>query len=141
MADVAHVGRTGEARRQERWVHQFSSECFGVGFVSIGESPIGFEVQAVDAAPVSLKPRARGECAGLEAGLHALFKSGEFDAIAGAHVKAACRAFGDDVGGQAAFGDDAVNSLRLLDVLAQLGDGLVGGDQCVQRIKSPEWHG
>ena len=93
VADVAHVGRAGESWGQERWVHQFAPERFGIDLVGGGERPIGLEVQTIDAAPVCFKPCTRGECAGLEAGLNPLFESGQFDAVAGADVEAAGGAF------------------------------------------------
>ena len=70
----------------------------------------------------------------MEAVVDALLQPGEAALVGGAHEEQPGGALGHDVRRLAAVGDDAVDALGGADVLAQLRDRLVGGDQPVERV-------
>ena len=141
VADVSHVGRAGEARRNVLHREEVAAQRSRIALEDLGHRPVGLEVQIIHAAPVEFEPAAGGDGAGLEAGLHARLERRQFAHVGGAHEEAAGGAFRHDVRRHAAFGDDAVDALAAPDVLAQLRDRLIRGDDGVERVQPAIRHG
>ena len=141
MAHIAHVRAAAGTGLQLLQGQELAPQPLRVALEAGGERPIGFEVQVVHIRPLEFHPASGRLCAGLETRLHAGLEAGEVRLVLGAHVELANGAFRHDVGRLAALGDDAVDAFRVLDVLAQVGNALVGEQQPVEGVQAPVRHG
>jgi hypothetical protein len=138
--DVRHVGGAGDAL-VHRLLGQLPADGAGLALPQGDQLLVVGELGVGGAGLVERHGRAGGDRAGLEAGLHPRVQLLELRERRGAGVPLPGGALGDDVGRVPAVGDDAVDPVGRLDVLAQQPDGhlrdrqRVGGVDAQLRVR------
>jgi hypothetical protein len=134
VRDVPHVGRASEPRHVAARLEERPAERLRVGAVERGERAIVHHLGIGGGRVVDAQRAAGCERARFEAAQDLAADVAEIAERARAHVVARGRVRGHDVGRLAAARDDAVDTVRGADVLAQQPDGGLRYHQRVARV-------